>query len=98
MNVAELHERLWGASSDGPLAGKLVLDLGQAAVGPVATTYLGMLGATVVKVEQPKGDHVRAGLPTMAGMSTVFIGNNVGKAAISLDLKTDDGRELALAL
>jgi CoA:oxalate CoA-transferase len=98
MNVAELHERLWGASSDGPLAGKLVLDLGQAAVGPVAATYLGMLGATVVKIEPPKGDHVRAGLPTMAGMSTVFIGNNVGKAAISLDLKTDDGRELALAL
>ena len=39
-------ERLLDASS-GPLQGLLVLDFGQAAVGPIAAEWLGMLGATV---------------------------------------------------
>jgi crotonobetainyl-CoA:carnitine CoA-transferase CaiB-like acyl-CoA transferase len=40
----------------GPLSGRLVLDFGQTAVGPVSAMFLGYLGATVVKVEQPRGD------------------------------------------
>jgi crotonobetainyl-CoA:carnitine CoA-transferase CaiB-like acyl-CoA transferase len=75
----------------GPLSGLLVLDLGQAAVGPVAACYLGLLGATVVKVEPPAGDMVRRGQPTMRGTSVTFIGNNLGKRSVVLDLKTPQG-------
>ncbi|HMS80345.1 MAG TPA: CoA transferase, partial [Burkholderiaceae bacterium] len=76
----------------GPLSGLLVLDLGQAAVGPVAATWLGMLGATVVKVEPPAGDMVRRGNPTMRGTSCTFVGNNLGKRSVVLDLKAPAGR------
>jgi formyl-CoA transferase len=86
-----------GAAPDlghaGPLAGLVVLDLGQAAVAPLAATYLGMLGALVIKVESPRGDMVRRGEPTMLGTSTTFIGNNWGKYAIRLDLKAEEGKE-----
>ncbi|MBI3801693.1 MAG: CoA transferase, partial [Deltaproteobacteria bacterium] len=34
----------------GPLAGIRVLDFGMAAVGPLAATYLGLLGADVIKI------------------------------------------------
>mgnify|MGYP000906283446 CR=1 FL=1 len=79
------------APDPGALSGLLVLDFGQAAVGPVAASYLAMLGATVVKVEQPSGDSVRRGAPTMRGTSTTFIGNNLGKRGIVLDLKSPAG-------
>ena len=82
----------------GPLSGLLVLDLGQAAVGPVAASYLGMMGATVVKVEPPSGDMVRRGHPTMRGTSCTFVGNNVTKRSVVLDLKTPDGRASLLRL
>lgn len=76
-----------GNGHAGPLGGLLVLDFGQAAVGPIAAEYLGMLGATVIKVESPKGDVVRKGSPLMKGTSTTFLGNNLGKFGIVLDLK-----------
>lgn len=86
-----------GAAPDlggfGPLAGLVVLDLGQAAVAPLAATYLGMLGALVIKVEAPRGDMVRSGEPTMLGTSTTFIGNNWGKYGVCLDLKSEEGRQ-----
>lgn len=82
----------------GPLAGLLVLDFGQAAVGPVAASYLGMLGATVIKVEQPRGDSVRIGLPTMRGTGSTFIGNNVTKFGLVLDLKDPLDRKRAIEL
>lgn len=77
----------------GPLAGVVVLDLGQAAVAPVAATYLGLLGASVVKVEAPGGDMVRSGEPTMRGTSTTFIGNNWTKYGVRIDLKDPAGKE-----
>src|ERR1700758_193458 len=60
-------------ASTGPLRGLLVLDFGQAAVGPIAAEWLGMLGATVIKVESPKGDFVRWTTPLVGGMGTTFI-------------------------
>ncbi|MGD9945480.1 MAG: CoA transferase [Burkholderiaceae bacterium] len=82
----------------GALSGLLVLDLGQAAVGPVAATYLGMMGATVLKVEQPAGDSVRRGQPTMRGTSTTFVGNNLTKRDVVLDMKSPQGRDDAKRL
>src|SRR3989442_12580598 len=83
----------------GPLAGIRVLDFGMAAVGPLATTYLGLLGADVIKIEQPKGDIVRRPSgPTMQGMGITFIANNYTKRGLCLDLMTDEDREIACKL
>jgi crotonobetainyl-CoA:carnitine CoA-transferase CaiB-like acyl-CoA transferase len=90
-------ERLLDAST-GPLRGLLVLDFGQAAVGPIAAEWMGMLGATVIKVESPKGDFVRWATPLIGGMGTTFIGNNLTKLGVVADLKTADGLERARQL
>jgi crotonobetainyl-CoA:carnitine CoA-transferase CaiB-like acyl-CoA transferase len=83
----------------GPLAGVRVLDFGMAAVGPLATTYLGLLGADVIKIEQPTGDIVRRPSgPTMQGMGITFIANNYTKRGLCLDLKKDEDREIAFKL
>lgn len=83
----------------GPLEGVRVLDFGMAAVGPISTTYLGVLGADVIKIEQPSGDIVRrpTGV-TMKGMGTTFIGNNCTKRGIVLDLKQEGDRAIAYEL
>ncbi len=72
---------------EAPLSGIRVLDLGQAAVGPVAAEYLAWLGADVIKVESPQGDMVRNTRPELRGMGHTFLGNNLGKRGIVLDLK-----------
>ncbi|MBV8356707.1 MAG: CoA transferase, partial [Deltaproteobacteria bacterium] len=90
-------ERVLDAST-GPLRGLLVLDFGQAAVGPIAAEWLGMLGATVIKVESPKGDFVRWATPLIGGMGTTFIGNNLAKLGVVADLKTAEGLERARQL
>jgi crotonobetainyl-CoA:carnitine CoA-transferase CaiB-like acyl-CoA transferase len=81
--------------STGPLRGLLVLDFGQAAVGPIAAEWMGMLGATVIKVEAPKGDFVRWATPLIGGIGTTFIGNNLTKLGVVVDLKTAEGLERA---
>jgi crotonobetainyl-CoA:carnitine CoA-transferase CaiB-like acyl-CoA transferase len=91
-----LHELL--DVSTGPLRGLVILDFGQAAVGPIAAEWLGMLGATVIKVEAPKGDFVRWATPLIGGMGTTFIGNNLTKLGIVVDLKTAEGIERAKQL
>lgn len=75
-----------------PLAGIRVLDVGQAAVGPVSAMYLSMLGADVVKVERPEGDAVRRTAPLMGGVGLTFLGQNFGKDGVRLDLKTEHDR------
>jgi crotonobetainyl-CoA:carnitine CoA-transferase CaiB-like acyl-CoA transferase len=79
-----------------PLEGIRVLDLGMAAAGPIAAEYLGVLGADVIKVEQPKGDILRRG--DLVNRSYGFTGNNYCKRGISLNLKSDDDRQIALRL
>lgn len=84
-----------------PLAGIKVLDFTHAIAGPTCTQMLQQLGAEVVKVEPPvKGDDFRhytehAGLP---GMSVPFAAANAGKRSVTLNLKSDEGRALALRL
>jgi len=80
------------------LSGIRVLDFGQAAVGPIAAEYLGELGADVIKVESPQGDMVRHTKPALHGMGHTFLGNNLTKRGIVLDLKDDHDRETALRL
>ena len=68
-----------------PLDGIRVLDLTHALAGPFCTQQLQLLGADVVKVEQPgSGDDFRE-------RPSVFAAINAGKRSIVLDLKTSDG-------
>ncbi len=82
----------------GPLTGLRVLDVSIMAAGPWTGALLGMLGAEVIKVEPPTGDGTRWALPTQSGMGTNFIAMNVNKKDITLDFKTDSGREHAVEL
>ncbi len=87
-------------SKSGPLFGIKVLDLCRVVSGPFATMQLGDLGADIVKVEDPKdGDESRRyGPPFVAGESAYFLSVNRNKRSIAIDLKSEAGRDVALAL
>lgn len=92
------------AGGGGPLDGVRVLSLEQMQALPYATQLLGRLGAEIVKVEHPRsGDLGRGSLPAMPGpdgepMGATFVRNNLGKQSVAIDVGTDAGRELVLAL
>ena len=87
----------------GPLQGVSVLAAEQMHSLPHATQLLALMGAEVVKVEPLDGEAGRTGRPTVRehdGRTTgsTFVRNNLGKASIAIDVKTDAGRELFLRL
>jgi crotonobetainyl-CoA:carnitine CoA-transferase CaiB-like acyl-CoA transferase len=78
-----------GGAAPLPLAGIRVLDFTHALAGPYCTMLLGDLGADVVKVEPPLGDHSRQwGPPFVNGESSYFLSVNRNKRSILLDLKS----------
>ncbi|MGH9108439.1 MAG: CaiB/BaiF CoA transferase family protein [Acidimicrobiales bacterium] len=88
-----------GTPRPGPLAGVLVADLSRVLAGPLATMLLGDLGATVVKVEHPRGDDTRRWGPPFAGSETAYyVSVNRNKRSIVLDLSTADGLAAARRL
>lgn len=82
------------------LSGIKVLDLSRVLAGPYCSMLLADHGAEVVKVEQPgKGDDTRAfGPPFVKGESAYFLSINRGKKSITVDLKTDQGKEIVRRL
>lgn len=87
------------AGGTGPLAGVLVADFSHVLSGPFATMHLGDLGATVVKIEKPgRGDQMRGVPPFVDDMSHYFSALNRNKHFLGLDLKSDEGRGVALEL
>ena len=88
----------------GPLSGHLVVDLSRALAGPHAAMMLADLGARVIKVENPgTGDDTRGWGPPFVGpeddlQSTYFMSCNRNKESISLDLKSDDGKDVLAGL
>jgi CoA:oxalate CoA-transferase len=83
-----------------PLAGVRIADFSHVIAGPLATHFLCLLGAEVIKVEPPTGDVLRyyTQRKELRGMAEPFIGANVGKKSIVLDLKSDFGQEAARRL
>src|SRR3546814_4635635 len=80
-----------------PLHGVRVLDLTTFLSGPFCTQILADLGAEVIKVEPPGGDSSRHIPPHfLDGQSLYFLGINRNKQSISIDLKTDRGRQLQI--
>jgi CoA:oxalate CoA-transferase len=84
----------------GPLKGIKVLDFTQVISGPFCTLLLKDLGADVIKVERPgSGDLTRNDIPhTDALEGGEFIILNRGKKSLTLDLKSQKGRETCLKL
>lgn len=76
-----------------------VLDLSQYLPGPFATRLLADMGADVVKVEPPGGEPGRHfDLDCNPGVSPFWRVLNSGKTVITLDLKSEAGREILSAL
>ncbi len=79
-----------------PLEGITVLDLTQALAGPFCTMQLGDMGAEIIKVERPgRGDDSRHwGPPFIDDESAYFICTNRNKKSITLDLRSEKGKEV----
>ena len=82
------------ASPHLPLAGVTVLDLGQIYNGPYAAFLLARSGARVIKVEAPGGENMRRRSSVGAGAMLPFAMLNSNKEFITVNLKTEAGREL----
>lgn len=82
------------------LEGIKVLDLSRALAGPYCTMLLGDMGADVIKIERPgKGDDSRAwGPPFIEGESAYFLSINRNKKSITLNLKSEKGKEILFKL
>jgi crotonobetainyl-CoA:carnitine CoA-transferase CaiB-like acyl-CoA transferase len=80
------------------LEGIKVLDVASMLAGPYCATLLGDLGADVIKVEPPNGDETRRFGPRRGSDSGVFVGVNRNKRSVSLDLRSEDGRQVLARL
>ena len=79
-----------------PLDGVRVLDLTRFLAGPFCTQLLADYGADVIKVESRKGREFRP--PGAERDNYFFLSANRGKRSITLDPKSEAGRELILRL
>ncbi|MFF0909421.1 CaiB/BaiF CoA transferase family protein [Microbacterium enclense] len=80
----------------GALAGVLVLDLSRVLAGPYAAQMLADLGATVIKVENPRDPDVSRGFPPYLTdgddeFSAYYAQYNRGKLGVGLDLAAPGG-------
>ena len=75
-----------------PLSGVRVMEMTNVIAGPVAGRLLADLGADVVKFESPDGDISRP-----AG-GAGFIAFNANKRGVSVNTRTEEGREIARRL
>jgi CoA:oxalate CoA-transferase len=76
-----------------PLAGVVVLDLGQIYNGPYCSFLLARAGATVIKIEPPGGENMRR-RAVVGGAILPFAMLNSNKRFVTLNLKTPAGCDL----
>ena len=87
------------ASSEAPLRGVRVLELGSLIAGPYAAALLAQFGAEVVKIEPPgDGDPLRSWRKLHDGTSLWWYVQSRNKKSVTLDLRSDEGREIAARL
>jgi crotonobetainyl-CoA:carnitine CoA-transferase CaiB-like acyl-CoA transferase len=78
-----------------------VLDLSRALAGPFAAMTLGDMGADVLKIEEPgKGDPTRDFPPFWGGNgeSCYYLSANRNKRSLTLNLESEEGREIVKRL
>ena len=87
-----------------PLDDVRVIDLTHTAIGPFCTRMLGDYGADIIKIERPRtGDPARAMQPFLddePGLerSGLFLFLNTNKRSVTLDLESEEGREIVRRL
>jgi len=75
------------------LQGVRVVDLASVIAGAFGTMILGDMGADVIKIEPPRGEHYRYAID-----GAILLATNRNKRGIALDLRTKEGQEIALKL
>jgi formyl-CoA transferase len=77
------------------LSGLRVIDMTHNQAGPACTQILGFLGAEVIKLEEPKGgDIARRNMRDQDSDSLFFLVLNANKQSLTLNLKTEQGKQL----
>jgi crotonobetainyl-CoA:carnitine CoA-transferase CaiB-like acyl-CoA transferase len=76
-----------------PLSGVKVVELATIIAAPLGASFLADMGADVIKIEPIGGDPYRA---MAGGVGAARV--NAGKRSLSVDLKSDVGREIALRI
>lgn len=81
------------------LEGIRVLDLTNVLSGPFATLHLALLGAEVIKIENPEGGDLARKLGNVPRynrelLGTSFLAQNANKKSLTLNLKAQEGREI----
>lgn len=76
-----------------------VLDLTNVLAGPFATLQLALMGAEVIKIENPQGGDLARKLGNVPeyskmGMGTSFLAQNSNKKSMTLNLKSEEGKEI----
>ena len=81
------------------LDGVKVIDLTQAYSGPFCTMHMADHGAEVIKIERPGlGDQSRTWGPIKDGYSAYYAFLNRNKKSLSLDLRSEEGKEIFFRL
>jgi crotonobetainyl-CoA:carnitine CoA-transferase CaiB-like acyl-CoA transferase len=93
--IKELSEMSTG---ERPLEGVRVIEMGQLLAGPFTGTILSYFGAEVIKIEPPGGDPIRGWREVKDGTSLWYRSLGRNKKSVTLDLKSERGRELAREL
>ena len=78
-----------------PLAGLRVAEFCHVVMGPTCGLVLADLGAEVIKIEPPEGDHTRKLVASGAGFFPTY---NRNKKSFAVDLRAPEGREAVLKL
>ena len=77
------------------LDGIRIIDMTHNQAGPACTQILAWLGADVIKLEEPgKGDVARTNMRDKDSDSLFFLILNANKQSLTLNLKTEEGKEL----
>lgn len=85
--------------SHGALDGVKVLDLTRVLAGPYCGMIFADMGAEVIKLEVPeKGDDSRKYVPQVNGESAYYMNLNRNKKGITLNLKSEKGKQIFLEL
>ena len=81
------------------LEGIRVLDMTNVLSGPFATLHFSLLGAEVIKIENPDGGDLARKLGNVPDynkmlMGTSFLAQNANKKSLTLNLKAEEGKEV----
>ncbi len=81
------------------MSGVRVLDMTNVLAGPFATLHLALLGAEVIKIENPKGGDLARRLGNVPElnarlMGTSFLAQNANKKSLTLNLKEEKAKEI----